>query len=177
MRRRASMTESASYVLRGDEAELFRTHHVPLVHAVARSVNASEALIEDACQSAWAVLLRRQPERTPTLFAWLRTVAVHQAYRLSREERRDARLDDLAGECEPRIVGDQRPLEVAFEARRALEALASLPPVQRADLASLVAGFSYREIASLDGRRRSVNNVNKHLTKARARIRRLERAA
>ena len=123
------MTESAPYALRGDEAELFRTHHTSLVRAVARSVNASEALIEDACQSAWAVLLRCQPERTPTLFAWLRTVAVHQAYRLSREERRDARLDDLPApaERELRIVDRQRSFEVAFEARRALEALATLP--------------------------------------------------
>ena len=164
--------------LRGDEGDLFRQHNVALVRAVGRSVRASEDLIEDACQSAWAALLRCQPDRSPRLFAWLRTVAVHQAYRLCKHEQRELRLDDPTGSApwEPPFAGTQS-FELALEARRALEMLASLPPSQRDDLASLVAGFSYREIAVLDGRRRSVNNVNKHLTKARARIRRLEEAA
>jgi RNA polymerase sigma factor (sigma-70 family) len=164
--------------LRGDEEELFRLHHRSLLGAVARSVNASEELIEDACQSAWAVLLRCQPDRTPTLFAWLRTVAVHQAYRLSRQERRDARIDQLIDDrgWEPRL-GSSTSLDLAIEARRALETLAALPVLQRDDLGLQVAGFSYEEIAKLGARQRSVNNVNKHLTKARERIRRLEAAA
>ncbi len=162
---------------RGDEGALFRRHHESLVHAVARSVNASEELIEDACQNAWVTLLRCQPERTPALFAWLRTVAVHQAYRLSRQERRDARWEDLArdGEWE-RLIGSSLSLEDAIEARRALETVAALPPLQRDDLALLIAGFSYQEIATHGGRQRSLGNVNKRLTKARARIRRREAA-
>ncbi len=171
------MTGFTSNGPRGDEEELFRRHHGALIRAVARSVNASEELIEDACQSAWAVLLRCQPDRSPALFAWLRTVAVHQAYRLSRQERRDARLQDLAGNGEWEPLGGLAPsLENAIEARRALESLATLPALQRDDLALLVAGFSYQEISQLGDRPRSVNNVNKHLTKARARIRRLEAA-
>jgi RNA polymerase sigma factor (sigma-70 family) len=162
---------------RGDEAELFRLHNRSLARAVARSVNASDELIEDACQSAWATLLRFQPDRSPALFAWLRTVAVHQAYRLSRQERRDVRLEDLAGDGEwGALIGLSQSLEDATEARRALETLAGLPPLQRDDLALLVAGFSYQEIATVGGRPRSLNNVNKHLTKARARIRGLEAA-
>jgi RNA polymerase sigma factor (sigma-70 family) len=172
------MTGPVSSRLRGDEEELFRTHHHSLVRAVGRSVNASEELIEDACQGAWTVLLRCQPERTPALFAWLRTVAVRQAYRLSRQERRDHRLEDLAGdgEWEP-LLGGGFALDAAIEARRALQALASLPPLQREDLQLVVAGFSYEEIAARGGPARSLNNVNKRLTKARARIRRLEEAA
>jgi RNA polymerase sigma factor (sigma-70 family) len=162
---------------RGDEDELYRRHHRGLLRAVARSVNASEELIEDACQSAWLTLLRCQPDRSPALFAWLRTVAVHQAYRLSHQERRTVLLEDLAGDDHwDALLGLSQPLEDAIEARRALETLAALPVLQRDDLALLVAGFSYREIATLDRRPRSVNNVNKHLTKARARIRRLEAA-
>ena len=168
----------ASSGLRGDEEELFRLHHRSLLHAVARSVNASEELIEDACQSAWAVLLRCQPDRTPALFAWLRTVAVHQAYRLSHQERRDARLEDLAGDGEWEVLlGGSQSLDIAIEARRALQTLASLPALQRDDLRLVVAGFGYQEIATFDGRQRSLNNVNKRLTKARERIRRLEAAA
>ena len=162
---------------RGDEDELYRLHHRGLLHAVARSVNASHELIEDACQIAWVTLLRCQPDRSPALFAWLRTVAVHQAYRLSRQERRSVLLEDLAGDHEwEALLGLSPPLENAIEARRALETLAALPVLQRDDLALLVAGFSYQEIAQRDRCQRSVNNVNKHLTKARARIRRLEAA-
>jgi RNA polymerase sigma factor (sigma-70 family) len=169
---------SALSELRGDEDELFRLHHRSLLHAVARLVNASDELIEDACQSAWSVLLRCQPDRTPALFAWLRTVAVHQAYRLSRQERRDARLEDLGGDGGWEVLlGGSQSLDVAIEARRALQTLASLPALQRDDLRLVVAGFGYQEIATLAGRQRSLNNVNKRLTKARERIRRLEAAA
>ena len=77
---------------RGDEDELYRRHHRDLQRAVAHAVNAPRELIEDACQTAWAILLRRQPERH-TIFAWLRVVAIHEAYRLSAIDRRDARLE------------------------------------------------------------------------------------
>ena len=80
----------------GDEADLYRRHHHELVRSVRRAVNASGELVEDACQSAWLILLRRQPERGPMLFGWLRTVEIHEAYRLYRAERRDLRLEDLA---------------------------------------------------------------------------------
>src|SRR4051812_17859713 len=43
--------------LRGDEEDLYRRHHRELRHAVARAVHAPPELIEDACQSAWAILL------------------------------------------------------------------------------------------------------------------------
>jgi RNA polymerase sigma factor (sigma-70 family) len=163
--------------LRGDEDELFRLHHRSLVRTVARSVNASDELIEDACQSAWETLLRCQPARSAALFGWLRTVALHKAYRLSGQEHREVRLEDLAGDGEwDARVGSSQSLENAIEARRALETLAALPAFQRDDLALLVAGFSYDEIAKRGERPRSVNNVNKRLTKARARIRRLEAA-
>ena len=59
---------------RGDEAELFMRHHRPLLRAVGRAVNAPPQVVEDACQNAWLVLLLYQPDRTPALFAWLRTV-------------------------------------------------------------------------------------------------------
>src|SRR5687768_3928581 len=64
----------------GDEAELYRRHHRQLLTAVARAVNAPPELIEDACQTAWAALLRCTVERA-TVFAWLRVVAIHEAWR------------------------------------------------------------------------------------------------
>jgi hypothetical protein len=48
---------------RGDEADLYQRHDQALMIAVAHAINGSDALIEDACQSAWAILVRRQPDR------------------------------------------------------------------------------------------------------------------
>jgi DNA-directed RNA polymerase specialized sigma24 family protein len=77
----------------------------------------------------------------------------------------------------PALVGAAQSLEAAVDARVALTCLASLPEKQRHDLALLIGGFSYREIAATGERQRSLNNVNKQLTKARARLRALESAA
>jgi hypothetical protein len=154
---------------RGDEADLFGRHHRDLVRAVSHAVNASAELIEDACQTAWSILLRRQPDRA-TLFGWLYVVALHEAYRLSAIERRDAHLEDLAAATWDRWIADRLTLDDRVEAREALRALADLPDSQRRDLALLVGGFRYHEIAEMTGGR-TYTNVNKHLVKARARIR------
>src|SRR5215208_3179341 len=96
---------------RGDEANLYQRHHQALVIAVSHAINGSGALIEDVCQTAWTILLRRQPDRA-SVFAWLYVVAIHEAYRLSAIERREVHLEDLAieGDWEtiPRRPRDRR---------------------------------------------------------------------
>ena len=77
---------------RGDEAKLYQRHHRALLIAVSHAINGSGALIEDACQTAWTILLRRQPNRA-SVFAWLYVVAIHEAYRLSAIERRELHLE------------------------------------------------------------------------------------
>jgi len=154
---------------RGDETELYRRHHHDLHHAVAHAVNAPRELIEDACQTAWAILLRTQPDRH-AIFAWLRVVAVHEAYRLC-DAQREAHLEDLGhSEAWETTIASHAALDDAIEARRALQRLAELPERQRQDLSLRVAGFSYREISKVTGGR-TYTNVSKHLAKARARIR------
>src|SRR4051812_41813740 len=132
---------------RGDEDDLYRRHHRELHRAVARAVQAPRELIEDACQTAWAILLRSQPERH-AIFGWLRVVAIREAYRLSAIDRRDARLERLRPDDGNwhEVMADPRSLDHAVEALEALRALASLPERQRNDLALKVAGFSYEEI-------------------------------
>jgi DNA-directed RNA polymerase specialized sigma24 family protein len=166
-------TDTPRPTQRGDEEELFRRHHRELHYAVSRAVQAPRELIEDACQTAWAILLRRQPERD-AIFAWLRVVAVHEAYRLSAIDRRDVRLERLRPDDGDRheVIADPRPLDDAVEALEALRALASLPERRRTDLALKIAGYSYEEIrARTSGRTRT--NVNKSLVKARAHSRRV----
>jgi RNA polymerase sigma factor (sigma-70 family) len=159
--------------LRGDEDTLYRAHHRRLVQAVRRQVNLPSELIEDACQTAWAILLRRQPERGPTLFAWLRTVAVHEAYGLSRVHRRDTQPED---EQHLEQLATHEPLSDQLEARRALRALAGLPDRQRRYATLRALGFSYEEIRRVAGGV-TYTNVNKHLAKASARLRELEKDA
>lgn len=164
--------------LRGDEGELFARHHAALMRAVLRAVRAPEALIEDACATAWAILLRRQPDRGPTLFAWLRTVAVHEACRLSGQQRATDALEDLGsagGDGWEAFAADHRTLDQTLEARRALRALAELPARERDTLTLLVAGYRYREIERLRGV--TYTNVNRQLVKARRRLRDLDAAA
>lgn len=147
----------------GDEEHLYRQHQQALLRAVTHVVNAPSELIEDACQMAWTTLLRNQPRRETT-FAWLRRVAINEAYRLSAIDRRDARIEHL-----PPVAADDEALDNATRAREALRALAALPERQRRDMAMRVAGYSYKEIAALTGR--TYTNVDKTLDKARAAIR------
>jgi hypothetical protein len=165
------LTETAPPA-RGDEADLYRRHHRDLHRAVAHAVNAPRELIEDACQTAWTILLRNQPDRH-AIFAWLRVVAIHEAYRLSAFERRETRLagrrvDHDDGE---HLIADPHTLDDALEALEALRALAALPCRQRDDLTLKVAGYTYDEIRILTGGR-TFTNVSKSLVNARARMRR-----
>jgi RNA polymerase sigma factor (sigma-70 family) len=155
---------------RGDETELYQRHHRALVRAVSRAIDTTPELVEDACQTAWTILLRRQPERN-SLCGWLYVVALREAYRLAAIERRDAHLEDLhARVAWDSRVADDATLDNHVEAREALEALANLPEGQRRDFTLLIAGFSYGEIAATTAGR-TYTNVSKHLAKARARIR------
>jgi DNA-directed RNA polymerase specialized sigma24 family protein len=154
---------------RGDEEALYRRHHRNLQHAVARAVNAPREVIEDACQTAWTIMLRTQPDRH-AIFTWLRVVATHEAYRLSRIHRTPHLEYIDHSEGWDAVIAGRITIDDTLEARRALERLAELPPRQRRDLALRVARYAYREIAKITGGR-SYTNVNKHLRKARARIR------
>jgi RNA polymerase sigma factor (sigma-70 family) len=168
---------TAHAALRGDEADLFAQHHQRLLRSVKRAVNAPDALIEDACQLAWTLLIRNQPDRGPRLLGWLRTVAIHEAYRLSRTQRRDLALEDLAldgtGGSSPdgweALIEGPTDLDSQLAAKHALSVLASLPERQRCYLALLIAGYSYQEIVELAGV--TYTNVNKHLARARESVR------
>ena len=167
-------------VLRGDEAELFRRHNTRLVRAVRRAIGGSDALVEDACATAWLQLMRTQPDRTPALFCWLRTVAIHEAYRLSGKESRDDALEELPEACSmvdgwEALLPAEPGLDEQVEARRALRVLAGLPERQRRYLALRVGGYRYDDIAEANGA--TYTNVNKHLTRARERVRVAEEAA
>jgi RNA polymerase sigma factor (sigma-70 family) len=175
----ASRPPTDQPVLRGDEPELFRRHHGRLLRLVARDTGAPPALAEDACCFAWLQLLRHQPERE-RIVGWLRVVARHEALRLLREQWRTrpleeptkAHWDEQTGE--PLTLAERIPArvdtELAVEAREALRALAGLRWRRRRGMELKLAGYSYREIMELLGV--TYTNVNRHLTEARAELRR-----
>src|SRR4051794_16056788 len=74
--------------------ELYRRHHRDLQHSVTGAVRAPIELIEDACQTAWSIMLRARPD-CQCAFCWLRTVAIHEAYRLMAIERQQTTLARL----------------------------------------------------------------------------------
>jgi RNA polymerase sigma factor (sigma-70 family) len=156
--------------LRGDEADLFQRLQTRLLRAVRREVTASEEVIEDACSFAWSQLLRCQPRRD-TVYGWLCKTAIREAWRLSRRERRDLRIDGLTSDGDGEALQLRAPvdLETMIDARRALAALAALPDRERRYLTLRVAGHSYVEIRALT--QATHTNVNKHLVRARARLR------
>jgi RNA polymerase sigma factor (sigma-70 family) len=151
-------------LLRGDEAELFREHEVALRAAVRHHVNTTDAIIEDACSFAWLQLLRRQPQR-PTVFAWLRTVAVREAWRLHASATRDMTTDLIPAD---QIAARGVP-SAAFDAREVLRTIQALSPHQRTVLTLFISGRSYDEISRLQNI--SPGSVNKALVRARRHLR------
>ena len=152
------------HLLRGDEADLFRTYAAALRAAVYYHAEASDEVIEDACSYAWLELCRQQPDRGE-VFAWLRVVATRRAWRNRERDQRERPLTEVPPDREP------QSLDLAHEvrAREALRALADLPPRQRAYLTLLVAGHSYDGIA----RRHSVSprTVKRQIERARRHLR------
>jgi RNA polymerase sigma factor (sigma-70 family) len=150
-------------MLRGDEAELYRAHEVALRAAVRHRICGSDALIEDACAFAWLQLMRHQPDRGPTLFAWLRTVAVREAFRIYRQEVHHD-ITDLAPDQEPAAT-----LETQLSTRSALRALATMSTHRQRIFLMHLSGLSYGEIAArLDI---TFTNVNRHVTRSRSHLR------
>lgn len=81
-----------------------------LQRIVSAKVNAPAQTIEDACQSAWATLLRREDvtldERGA---AWLATVAIREGWRLTRRGEVPAAIDGLVAARARGRTGGQKP--------------------------------------------------------------------
>ena len=121
--------------------------------AVAHAVNAPRELIEDACQTAWTIMLRSPARRatrsSPGCASSPSTRPTGSARSSAATSTSRPSLPDGTGTpSSPTRVS----IDDILEAREALRCLAGLPERQRADLTLLVAGFSYREIAADDRR-------------------------
>ena len=69
-------------------AALFARYERKLRARVRSIVSTSEANIEDACMYAWLTLLRHELDEVAEPYSWLTTIAVREAVKLERAERR-----------------------------------------------------------------------------------------
>jgi RNA polymerase sigma factor (sigma-70 family) len=150
---------------RAGEQALYDRYRDRLLRSVRAAVRAPDETIEDACAFAWLQLVATRPEHGPRVFAWLRAVAVHEAIRLARLDRRYEGCD-AEWAVDPRLPD----VETLVEAREAGRALRSLRDRQRRILVLFLAGYSYEEIAERTGD--TVRTVERQLLRGRARLRR-----
>jgi RNA polymerase sigma factor (sigma-70 family) len=143
--------------------EAFFTAHATRLHTVvSRSAHAPEHTIEDACQTAGAILLRR-PDVTldDHGLSWLTTVAIREAWRLastaheipvgSYQGATSGHDDEPSEPPHPDDrSAEQRALERIEHAER-VDALRTLKPREREALYLHGLGHSYHEIADLSG--------------------------
>jgi len=99
--RRRNSTQTAS-----DTAALFSRHDRKLRDRVSAVVNTSQANIEGACVFAWPQLLRHEIDAIDAAYSWLTTVAIRQAVKLDRADRR---THSLAGRRHRRGHRADRP--------------------------------------------------------------------
>jgi DNA-directed RNA polymerase specialized sigma24 family protein len=157
-------------------AALYARYASRLQRIVSTKVNAPAQTIEDACQNAWATLLRREDvtldERGA---AWLATAAIHEGWRLTRRGEIPAgamrSVMREAGDL-PEPAADEQALARIEHAERVAE-LRTLKTRERRDLYLQALGYGYSEIAKATGS--SYTAVNRRLSEGRGRLRALER--
>ncbi|MGH2714670.1 MAG: RNA polymerase sigma factor [Thermoleophilaceae bacterium] len=152
-----------------------------LQRIVSTKVNAPTQTIEDACQNAWATLLRREDvtldERGA---AWLTTVAIHEGWRLMRRGEVPAgamrsgmpQVGELPEPAADEPAADAQALARIEHAERVAD-LRTLKESERRALYLKALGYSYNEICDLTAA--SYTAVNRRLSEGRARLRMLER--
>ena len=163
-------------------AAFYARHASRLQRIVAAKVNAPAETIEDACQTAWAALVRRDDVSLDHRGVnWLATVAIHEGWRLvsgTRDLPMGAIRAGLPSEGElpePEAAEpstDEQALARIEHAQRVAD-LRTLKTGERRDLYLQALGYRYKEIAEATGS--TYTAVNRRLTEGRARLRRLAR--
>ncbi|MFZ0041459.1 MAG: sigma-70 family RNA polymerase sigma factor [Solirubrobacteraceae bacterium] len=149
------MATTAELELGIDVAALYAAHAGRLQQFVRASVRAPEPVIEDACSFAWSrLVLHRGRVRSETASAWLGKTAIREALKLTRRERRDVSLDELAERARDggRALYPATPsLEEVVGRRARLATVGSLSERQQRLVWLQAFGFSYAEMAEQTG--------------------------
>ena len=140
--------------LHGDEADLFREFNDILLAAVAKRVNTSRAIVEDACAFAWLQFLLHPPDRQRAWRAWMIKVAERRAWLLHREDLIETTYEvrnEGGVSVLPDPVDHRDRTEQYLDVTAALETLAQLPERRRQAKELHVQGYTYEEIAPVLG--------------------------
>lgn len=166
---------------RDQVAAFFAANATRLHNTVRAAARTPEAVIEDACQTTWTILLRR-PDITldDRGLSWLATVAIREAWRLASTAREtpvggfqgatrghDTEMPDPADPDDR--SAEQRALD-RIEHTERVHTLQTLKPREREALYLHGLGFSYHEIGQLTNS--TYTAVNRRITEGRAALRR-----
>jgi RNA polymerase sigma factor (sigma-70 family) len=168
--------------VRADQvAAFYESHAERLRHIVGAKARAPEHVLEDAAQTAWVALVRREDISLDDHgMSWLSKVAIHEGWRLAstarelpisgvenlNEKLHDADVPELVDALTPGT--DEQAIARAEDANR-LVYLRRLKPREREALTLKALGYSYNEIADLTNA--SHTAVNRRLAEGRARLR------
>ena len=154
-------------------ARIVAAHHADMIRVAFVVSGGSQAVADDAVQSAWSVAWRRlgslrDPDR---LKPWLVSIAANEARQLCRHERVGAVTSLDLGGVDCGVVDPDEPDPADRAAAMDLEgALRHLSPDERALLAlRYEAGLDSKEIAAMIGR--PAATVRWRLSRLRARLR------
>ena len=159
--------------------ELVRSHDAAL-RSSARRYSICQEDAEDAYQRGIEILLSKAPTTDPRqLLPWARTVIKHEALAIRKARERMLGRPPAAERTEDaedwihlipcQGSGPEERAEKRELIDRSREALAKLKPQELKALTQLAEGYSYAEIASLNGWTRT--KVNRCLAEGRARFR------
>lgn len=152
-------------------AVLYARYHQALSHNVYRHGSPNPAIVEDACSYAWMQLVAQEHvQLDPMPFAWMLTVAKRQAWQLAgRDQPTDPEdlelLSDARGHSSP-------PADELAEHHERLALVDEIPERPRRFLMRLSVGYSYHDIAAIEGA--SYSTVNKQVARAKRLLRDLE---
>lgn len=173
------MTTIPSNDRREQIGAFYRRHATRLQQHVRRHAHVPEQTLEDACQHAWTILVRRPDIRLDVGgFNWLATVAVREAW--DRSVQRETPIGAFVGatrsfehdRTEPPARDDRSAEDRALDRidhRERMDTLATLKPREREALVLQGLGYSYDEIARLTGS--TYTSVNRRIAEGRAALR------
>lgn len=154
--------------------ELYATLSTRLERIVGTDVRAPQALIEDACQSAWWRLWRQRDRVCrDSALPWLVTTAVREARRLLHGQAGLLSLEQALEESGDWAVPAHAPpaADVCELRTRLDDGMRSLPERQQRLLWLHGFGFSYAEIADREGS--SMRTVERQLLRGKRKLRTL----
>src|SRR5581483_10493520 len=156
-----------------DVSELYPLLAERLERIVRFDVQASEAVIEEACQFAWTrLILHADRVHRATALGWLVTTARHEALYLLRCERRQVSLEaTLEAAGDSAIPGRAPSPHELCEQRERIAAVSALPARQQRALWLHAAGYTYAEISGETGD--SLRTVERLLLRAKHAVRAL----